>query len=205
MGYSVSVTIRSRQLQARMRAFLEDSYRPWPEILDEDERADFRGPSDTLEYAHAKCQLGFDYLAGGGAEREYIYALIRWMALRIGRRKRLFRMGSLKRAVPYYVYDGVEATPVLLNSEWSDAPTRFLPFQVDPYGLRVDSVPARSLAWYHIPEGTYERVSATHQGETSEAIREALIESGIERARTILQFIRAEVARLDVLWGSCSP
>jgi hypothetical protein len=188
-----------------MRAFLEDSYRPWPDILDEDEEADFRGPSDKLEYAHAKCQLGFDYVAAGGAEREYVYALIRWMALHIGRRKRQFRMGTLKRPAPYYVYDGVEATPVLLGPEWLDAPECFGPYQVDPFGLRIDDGPARTLAWYHIPEGTYERVSATHQKETSEAIREALIESGIERARTILQFIRAEVARLDVLWTSCSP
>jgi hypothetical protein len=205
MGYSVSVTIRSPALQARMREFLEASYRPWPDILDEDEETQFQGPTDELEYAHAKHQLGFNYSTGGGAEREYVFALIRWMALHIGRRRSHFRMGSLDRAAPYYVYDGAEVVPVLHATEWATLPSALLAYRVDPYGLRFDGEIARGLAWYYIPEGTYERVSVTHQGKSSDTVREALIESGIERARTVLQFIRAEIARLDVLWTTYGP
>ena len=185
-----------------MLDFLDDGYRSWPDIVDDDEGSQFRGPTDDLSYAHAKHQVGFDYVAGGGADREYAYAVVRWMAFHVGRRKRRFKVGVLPRPAPYYVYDGLESIPILLNTEWIPAPTGFEPFVVDRYGLPIDDTIARNLAWFHIPEGTYERVSATHRGQPTKAIREALIESGIERARTVLQFIRAEIARLDTQWAT---
>lgn len=184
-----------------MANFLADTYRPWAEIASENVTAQFVGPTDELEYAYSKCQLGFNYLVSGGAEREYVYAIVRWVALQVGRNRRKFDMGDLPKPVPYYVYDRGEVVPVLLNEDWPSPSRTFRPYLVDQYGLPLGEEVARDLAWFHLPAGTYERVSVTHQGRSTEDIQEAIIANGIERAKVVLQFIRAEVARLDVLWA----
>lgn len=184
-----------------MANFLADAYRPWAEIASESATAQFSGPTNELEDSYAKCALGFNYQAAGGAEREYVHAVVRWMALQVGRKRRLFLEGSLTKPAPYYGYDEGEVMPVLLKGDWPSLPQSFRPYLVDQYGLPTDEDVARDLAWSHLPAGTYERVSVTHRGRSTEDIQEAIIASGIERAKVVLQFIRSEVARLDVLWA----
>jgi hypothetical protein len=184
-----------------MADFLANVYRPWAEISNESPTAQFRGPTDELDYSYARCELGFNYQAAGGAEREYVYAVVRWMALQVGRRRRRFAEGGLDSPAPYYGYDEGVVLPVLLGEDWPSPPKGFRPYLVDQFGLPVDSEVARDLAWFHLPVGTYERISVTHHGKSPKDIREAFIQSGVERAKVVLQFIRAEVARLDALWA----
>jgi len=182
-----------------MADFLADMYRPWAEIASEETTSQFEGPTDELDCPYACC-LGFSYQAGGGAEREYIYAVIRWMALQVGRTKKGFGPLTLPKPAPYYRHDQGDTVPVLLEEDWPAVSKGMRPFLVDSYGLPTADDLARHLAWFHLPDGTYERVAITHRGRPSDDIQEAIIQSGIERARVVLQFIRSEVARLDVLW-----
>lgn len=200
MDYSVSVAIKDIKTKSRMLDFLGDSYRPWPDILDDEEDSQFLGPGLIKGRA---THIGFIYHDHVGAEKSYNYAVLRWVALRTGRKRKQFQEAVFNRSVPYYVIEspkGSRAFPVIPDIPEVYVPPIYRDFVVDRYGLLKTDRTARDLAWRNIPEGTYERVSITHARVTSGEIREALIQSGIERAKIILQFIRAEVSRLDVLW-----
>ncbi len=98
MGYTVTAPVRSKQAWSKMLAFLERNYRTWPALNGRPKGASYiRGPiGDDFSYDHGKQRIGFDYNCFGG-EREYMLALVRWIALRVGRK----RGGR-----PYYLYDG---------------------------------------------------------------------------------------------------
>lgn len=201
MGLSVSVSIKSHRLKDKMYDFLREMYRSWPEVIDEDREGLFRGPDTELLYAHGQCIVGFDYSEAPQEEREYNFAIMRWVALQVGRRRRRFRGEgvTLERPVPYLVVGGYEAWPILLDMEWA-ACTDLKEWLTDRLGMHTDDYAARELAWYHIPDGAHERISATHHGQSTEEIREALIQAGLDGARERLHIIRKQVGRLDALW-----
>ena len=181
-----------------MLEFLRSNYRSWPDILDDDIEVQFFGPSNFLG---KPLYLGFMYEFDpeAGAEKCYNYAVLRWMALRIGRKR-----GWLGHSLPYYILDsldGRQIIPIIPMKAGFRVPTKYRDLVVDEHGLLKSSRSARDLAWRNIPKGTFERVSATHLNQPPEKVREAIVQSGIEKARIILQFIKAEISRLDVLWG----
>jgi hypothetical protein len=123
MGYTVTVPIKSKSAHAKMLAFLEANYRPWSVVGEQGGGEYLRGPlGEDLSYDSGKCRIGFDYNAGG-AERLYAFTIVKWMALRVGRR--------LRNGLPYYVYDGYENCPVYTKGRHSDAN------RVDKYGVPV--------------------------------------------------------------------
>lgn len=213
MGYSVSVSVRSHRFKSEMYDFLKRLYRPWSEIVaalaeedDEDyEILDFfNGPflDGELASARGKCLIGWDYHPTTGPEREYYYALVRWIAIQVGKRRRRFRGEdlTLDRPVPYYVYDGIEAMPILLTGEWPRLPKELEPYGFDHLGMPLSNRVLRELAWFCIPEGAFERVAASHHGQGGDVIKEALIQEGLEGAEALLHLIRSQIGRLDVLW-----
>jgi hypothetical protein len=180
-----------------MLEFLSDFYLPWTEI--QECASCSLGPLNEQYLGTGKCLIGFDYSMSSLVEREYVCTITRWMALQIGRRKSRFRGGTLERPVPYYVYDSNEARPIL-GPEWVDSG---FPWGLyDNYGIRLGEVLARELAWHNIPKGAYEKIGATHHGRSSEEVREALIQEGLEGAYNTLNLMRAQITRLDVLWKS---
>lgn len=204
MGFSLTVSVRSPRLKDEMHEFLLRSYKPWSELVDGDDVPDhFRGPyiDDQLD-APGKCCIGFDYEPVTGAEREYHFSLVRWMALRIGKRRSKFRGEDLELdvPVPYVLFDGIEASPILVQSEWPDVPNILRPHVYDSLGMRADDSVAKELAWYCLPNGVFERVSATHHRRHPDVVREALVQEGLSGAQAILQDIRAQIGQLDVLW-----
>lgn len=100
MGYSVAAVFTNNAEVAAMRRFLKKNFRDWSVLIGE--KDDYlRGPASDLSYDHGRFRLGFDYNTGG-AERQYAFAVVRWMALRskkVDRKERSF-----------YVYDGHERT-----------------------------------------------------------------------------------------------
>jgi len=185
-----------------MFELLVDSYTPWAEIVD-DENSTFSGPRADDELIHSAGRhniLGFDYTAAVGSEREYVFSVARWIALKVGRRRRRFRGLALNSPVPYWLPDGTEPHPVLLAEEWPDLPPDG-PRVCSPYGVFVGYRTLRELSWYHIPDGAHERISATHHGRDTDDIKEALIEAGWEGAKSTLKLIEAHIARLDTLWA----
>jgi len=180
-----------------MCEFLTQAYRPWSAIDDDDEKEYLA----QQEVSYVGNRIVFGCSVNGGAEWEYLNALTRWMALRSGRTQRKFSLGLLDYPAPYVCIDGNTAIPVLLDTEWFDPPPDFLPHRVDYHGLFINDRAARNLAWHCIPEKTFYRVSVTHQGKSFKSLRETLIRSGIGKARAILEFVRAEIDRLDILWN----
>jgi hypothetical protein len=179
-----------------MLEFLRNNYRSWPDILDDDMEVQFIGPGSILG---RPLSFGFVYEFDPGAEKCYNYAVLRWAALHIGRKHNL-----LNHSLPYYISEdigGKQIIPVIPTKAGFRVPPKYRDFVVDQYGLLKSDRAARELAWRNIPKGTFERVSMTHANQHPDKIREAIVQSGIERARIILQFIKAEISRLDALWS----
>ncbi|MFA6234654.1 MAG: hypothetical protein WC824_10790 [Bacteroidota bacterium] len=111
-----------------MFKFLQKNLRSWSELTRGTEFAinpDF-DPSKFLQrdgglsYDHGKCRIGFNYhsLPPGGLNH-YVWSLLRWIAVKVGRRRTFPAALSRKGSVPYTVYDGYEAWPVLPRPEWN--------------------------------------------------------------------------------------
>lgn len=187
-----------------MYAFLLERYRSWSQVLDERTLDDaFQGPflDEDLGLPFKGC-IGFDYDPMVSAtEREYHFAIARWMAVQIGKRRSKFRNEGLTFPKPvHFVLYGDEPIPVLVQSDWTEVPETLQPFVFDTLGMRVDSTVERELAWYNLPENVFEKVTTTLHGKPSAIIREALIEEGLPGARWTLQHIRSQITLLDVVW-----
>ena len=99
MGYSLSVRLRRRTAPA-VRKFLLSQVRSFPEILGELDRYAYASTfGDDFSYGKkGPTRIGLDYSSGvPHFEREYVYALIRWVAERFSYRGKL--------AKPSYYYD----------------------------------------------------------------------------------------------------
>lgn len=122
----MSVECRSQQARDRMLGFLGRSFRPWTVVLDGRDGDRYIGdPTKDLDYARGGWQVGFNYGAWGVSlgdpEYEYYWAVLRWIALQVGRRRGKFRLQghegtySFPEPVPYTVYDGDDRWPVLTS------------------------------------------------------------------------------------------
>jgi hypothetical protein len=110
MGYSVAAPVRSQELFEKMYRFIAKNFRMWPEVMGEPGWFSYASrPLRTgqLSYDNGRRSIGFDYNAYGG-EREYIFALVRWMAIKVGRRTPYAK-------IPFYVYDGHEVEPIYMT------------------------------------------------------------------------------------------
>jgi hypothetical protein len=103
MGYTVTVHPQTPELFAKMLEFGQKNFRRWSEISGgkSNYASDLKTGKD-LSYDHDPERIGFDY-SSGSADREYVHALCRWMAIRVGQRK---------DGIPQYIYDGYEQAPV---------------------------------------------------------------------------------------------
>lgn len=121
MGYSIGIRPRSEVLAREMLSFMSANYRSWPTVEGGGGGQYVSDPTDDLDYDRAKGAIGLNYGSVSGWEREYAYVLTRWMAIRIGKRRSLFRKGSVtpnrfKKPVPFMVYDGYDCWPILVVS-----------------------------------------------------------------------------------------
>jgi len=84
MGYSIVTPVKSKKVKVIMKAFMEKNFRPWS-ILYSGYDYDHSRFGDDLDYGWARSCLGFDcHSATGEGERDYIFAVCRWMSLRVG-------------------------------------------------------------------------------------------------------------------------
>lgn len=113
MGYSIAIRPRSKKLQEKMIKFMEKNYKAPHVLFDEgDYSSSSEVPTDDLSYDNAKLTLGFDYSCMPEYEHDYVFAVLRWMSLKIGRKRKWKNMPT---SVPYIVYDGFEAWPVIVE------------------------------------------------------------------------------------------
>jgi len=99
MGYTVTVAPRTPELRRKMLEFGKKNFKRWSELtgLLFDGATELL-PGKNLSYDKSPKRIGFDYNSGA-TEREYVHALVRWMAIRVG---------TKKAGVPQYCYDGGE-------------------------------------------------------------------------------------------------
>jgi len=140
MGYSLGVHARSVGLQKKMLAFMKKEYRPHWQIRNLKNYKDCYSsePREDLAYFHGKCIIGIDYNAAG-FERGYAFTLTRWMALQVSMSRRSFKdpKVTFPEPVPFMVYDGCDAWPVLLKP-LSAVPKNIRWCCVDRFGMKLD-------------------------------------------------------------------
>jgi hypothetical protein len=142
MGYSLSTVAKSKAAQERMLAFMEKHYEPAWKVRGLKEGAEFiSAPMDDLSYAHSKNQIGFDFNASG-FEREYMFTVTHWMALKIGRLTDSAKLDDEDvffggDPAPFILYDGDDRWPVL-NRPLKEIPKRLHWCGTDRLGMRRD-------------------------------------------------------------------
>lgn len=153
MGYSLSIRVRSDELRLRFLRFMQENFRRWSVVCGK-EPSEWHGsasdPTDDLSYGGTKTSIGFNYQSGMyGFERDYIYNVIRWMAIKVGDREdQMLIEGTGSDIVvhqftdptPYYIYDGEEyLNPVLVVTEGQAAtlPKDQSKWSVDEWGVRI--------------------------------------------------------------------
>ena len=239
MGYSITVEARNKGLKELMLGLMEIEFRHWDEVLgidipmvpshaDEGELVPARyitGVTDDVSYPSGRRSLilGFDYGAWGadGYERLYYWSVLRWMALKVGKRKRQFKMDGHELTFvdpqPYTQYDcdGEDGFwPVILKPPRQK---RFLWLYCEPLGLQRDpDVLAERLGHEFImdmrdfhPDKPFGE-NFTWKAEVVEHLVEGLgtIEQRKQLVRKLcwkelteaLVPIRTELVRLDTLW-----
>lgn len=124
MGYSIATRVLNPHLQEQMYVFFRREYRDWSQLHGSPEPTPnaLSELSKGLDYDHSKLALGFDYKSWlHGWPRVYAYSLMHWITLKVGKRRRRFKIlkPDFPEPVPYFVYDGYEPTPVLSVSDES--------------------------------------------------------------------------------------
>jgi len=170
----------------------------------------------------SKYALGFHYGVVTGLEREYAYSLVRWMALKVGKRCRTFghngKEGRSNKPIPYYVYDGFERFPVFTEQCGLPSGTYRA---VDNYGIlkRPYLIDLRMAGLHKIH---FDKMKKTKDGKylifpitaadckkyglrkgshmNTPAAQKLFERLGREAVRRDRKFIRDEIKRLDALW-----
>lgn len=109
MGYSITLRTKTPALREQLVSFFEEHYRSWNELAEYDivqagwttePGYDEKGPT----------VFGFNYKSGVSSwEREYVYTLLRWAALKVG------ELRSFEGEFPYIIYDGEENWPLVVG------------------------------------------------------------------------------------------
>jgi hypothetical protein len=137
MGYTVAVHAKNKNLLCDMWVFMQEYYTK-PSALfgrknDYSRLSVNINKEPGLSYDHSKLAIGFDYNAVG-PERDYIFSIIRWMTIKIGKTKRLKAIGD----VPYYVYDGYDKCLVIVGDFYNEnIPEEYKHCVVDSYGYQT--------------------------------------------------------------------
>lgn len=228
MGYSIAIRTRSPKLQQKMLRFMKANYRNWPTVEGRPEGNAYAGePSDDISYDKSKSLIGLDYGAVSGWERVYAYTITRWMALKVGGLRATFPNVTPSRTskpVPYMVYDGYEAWPILL----ADTPAQLKqipkPYRWCTYtslGMHADVVEyVRGELVIDLAEDTTRMFNEVHaklgpkpEGPPSPRY-DAKFEAWVDRRhrlmlpycrkklRPAVKVLKDEMQRLDDLWNA---
>ena len=226
MGYSIAIRVSSEVQRKRMIAFMGKHYRKWSDVIEEGKSISSGEATDDLSYDHAKKALGFDYASHlHGWERLYVYSALRWMALKVGDRKRRFDKDTVdpplfKKPVPFMVYDGYEFWPILVCQNEREAlklPKGQRWCSVDPYGVYISEKTSESIVTACEDLFLDKKLYAAFGNEVLKTIGQAPEESEARsrwikknqairakhckpEIKRMLPKVRAELSRLDQLW-----
>lgn len=114
MGYSITTPIYGTKKRDKLFDFLESHFVYPHKILGHKVSYSCLKKGD-FSYDSGRCCIGFDYSAIFGFEREYIYTICRWLALKQGRKQKKFDGFTSNIDLPYIIYDGIDKFPVILR------------------------------------------------------------------------------------------
>ena len=204
MGYSIAMRAENKGLQKKMINFMKENY-TFPHILfggdyDYSRLADnynsnARRDHSGLSYDHNRMAIGFDFNAFE-PERDYIFAITRWMALKIGEKKEFKGLG---RPVPYIAYDGGrikdDRWPVLVQEQWEGKPLHGYEWCI------VDSVGFQPIEskYADLPRHLKAKTKKEKDIVTKDLIKnmEVLMDRKVSKVN---EFIHNELKLLDALW-----
>lgn len=182
MGYTVTAPCIDDVAKNQMMAVLNAHYRKWPLVQGRPIENSFaRGPLDNdLSYDYKPCRIGFDFNCFEG-ERNYIFTLLKWVALKVGKPFQ-YPLGKFTDVVGIYpaiVYDGDDGEnpedgegegpwPVILDEGQSFERSDWC--LVDRWGCR------------------------TRRSKKATYVEEQYMEN--------LKLIRPEIIRLDKIWDA---
>jgi len=131
MGYSASITCKSEKAKDEMWAFMEKHYQDTSVALQTGLRARYSGlvSGGGIKYGGNVLSLGFN------SPHDYEFALLRWMALRVGKRRKFLKTG-IDTAVPWVNNDNQSSIPVLRKDQWPDAGKELEQYLVDEHGFQ---------------------------------------------------------------------
>ena len=213
MGYHLSVKAKSTGARTRMLAFMEANYKPWGNTAGPVEP---RG-TDKLVIEYSSCLHGL--------ERIFVYCIIRWMALQVGKlrghyNKDVVFPNKFNPPVPYMTYDGYEHWPILVCDKEPKAmslPTTARWCATDKYGIYLSERTSESLLHAamdaHIGRPSYDRlrkeviekIGHCPQEEKAKikwlnAHKRIMTKHCQPEIHRMLRKVRKEIARLDQLW-----
>jgi hypothetical protein len=199
MGYSIAMRAENKGLQKKMIHFMEENY-TLPSILFGKENNYSRLTANCIEYASGlsydnnQLAIGFDFNANG-PERDYIFAITRWMALKIGAKKEFKGLGP----VPYIAYDGGRTKddrwPILIREQWAGKPLHGYAWcVVDSIGFEI-----AETRWIGYPQYAGAKTKKEKDRILKELIKCEEILGGM-KFKKANKLICNELNRLDKLW-----
>lgn len=164
MGYSAATPIENMKARDEMLAFLHANMRPAYQInLRVKKEHDWtQDVLSDLYYDSGHIKIGFNFSISSFFCGDYGFAILRWIALRVGSKRCL---KGYSEPVPYYRYDGCVSIPVLLRSVWEGrVPEGHKGVLVDEHGF----MPTRKwwLPISHRRDGYVERWVMTNAPES---------------------------------------
>lgn len=106
MGYSITVDCVDLMSACLMAEFLEKNF-PLSEPHPEYYQYNYFKSSWNMRYP--KNQIGFDCIISGGDSGDIAISILRWVAIKIGKRK---DFEKATKPFPYIIYDGLEDWPI---------------------------------------------------------------------------------------------
>ncbi len=223
MGYSIGISVRSPAIAKRLLSFMKRNYRSWPDVAKLKGGPYAGAPTGDMSYDRRKSTVGLDYGPVSGWEREYAYTVVRWMAVRAGRRRSSFPKDAVvpnrfPKPVPYMTYDGHQNWPVLVVSsarELTSVPKGARWCACDHLGIRAEPWTLIASVLFDLPNTDVARVLRSAEKEAgptpgSGAEHWAWVE---RRDKALLRLcrkqfdlsakrMRDELTRLHRLWES---
>jgi hypothetical protein len=174
----MSVPCKSINTRDAMLDFLKRHYRDASLVLDYPadhwRRENPKGPpSNAFAYGHSDAKIGFD------KPNEYEQAVLRWIAFRVGMRRKFVKRG-ITVPVPWLNCDNHGSSPVIPKEQWDGSE--------ENEGNVVDEIGWQGVSRWWVDRGVVVR-------EIAERALGLKAEADQMDAVT-----RAEVARLDALW-----
>ncbi len=226
MGYSIAIRARNPKLRKKMVKFMAENFRKWSDVLGKGESISSRpglGEEGSLDYDRSKDAVGFDYASHcHGWESCLIYSATRWMAIKIGKRRSKFQKDAVTpnvfdEAVPFMVYDGYQAWPILIVKDLKAAmklPATARWCATDSLGVYIGPevneiltsyaeemfFDKKTFAAFERDMKKFEHLHKTDFKAWREKHREMKVKHMRPEIDKMLPIVRKEIERLDKLW-----